>query len=150
MNTLAAFLATAGFAVYATPLVLTALNLVRLQRAQKSPLGTIRLIRSLGPLLGIALGLCIFGFLFGVWLDHGGFDWPETQKGSATLITFLVMWVSNIKLEIWTLEPLRKLDPNPPEKPEDINAYRIAVKRFTTHLVLHTSAVLGFAVLNWT
>ena len=147
---MATFLATAGFTVYATPLVLTTLNLVRLQRIKQSPIPTIRRIRGLGPLLGIALGICIFGFLFGVWLDHGGFDWPETYKGSATLITFMVMWVSNIKLEIWTLEPLRKLDPNPSKQPADMNAYLSAVKRYRTHLVLHSSAVLGFAVLNWT
>jgi hypothetical protein len=150
MHTLATIFATAGFAIYGAPLVLTAFNLVRLRNAEQSPLGTIRIIRSLGPILGVALGMSIFGTLWGVWMDHGTFEWPDTHKGSAALVTFLVMWVSNIKLEIWTLEPLRKLDSNIPEDPPNMSAFIDGVQQYRTHLVLHCSAIIGFAILNWT
>ena len=150
MDTLATILETAGFAIYGTPLFLTAVSLIRLQSTKGDPLRTIRAIRMVGPILGIALGAAIFGGLWGIWLEHGSFDWPTGQKDSAALITFFVMWVSNVKLEVWTLEPLRKLDSDLPSEPPDRAAFLAAVDRYRNHLVLHCAAIGGFAILNWT
>lgn len=150
MDTLAAILKNAGFAIYGIPLLLTAMNLLRVKRNESDLLGTIRAIRSVGPILGLALGATIFGGLWGIWLEYGSFDWPSDQRDSAALVTFFVMWVSNIKLEIWTLEPLRKLDPDPPAVPADMEAFLAAVQRYNNHLILHCAAIVGFAILSWT
>ena len=95
------------------------------------------------------MGLCILGAAGGIWLDHGAFDWPgEDQARSATLITFLVLWVSNIKLEIWTLEPLRQLDSDMPASPPDAEAFSSAVKSYLAHLTVHSILIIAVATFN--
>ena len=67
----------------------------------------------LGPVLGLSLGTLIFGGLGVHYLSFDGFVWswdtPENQTVAIKHLIFLVFWVSHFHLEIWTQEPLRKL-----------------------------------------
>ena len=67
----------------------------------------------LGPVLGLSLGALILGGL-GLHYHHaGGFTWSmassEDQLTATKHLLFLIFWVSHFHLEIWTQEPLRKL-----------------------------------------
>ncbi|MEC7241851.1 MAG: hypothetical protein VXW32_11515 [Myxococcota bacterium] len=68
---------------------------------------------ALGPVLGLSLGALILGGLGLHYHIAGGFNWsfatPETQRTATTHLLFLVFWISHFHLEIWTIEPLRKL-----------------------------------------
>ena len=59
-------------------------------------------------------------------------------------LSFLGLWVSNIRLEIWTLDPLRLLDTG---GITDEVAYAAAAKVLTRHLVFHGALVVCTLVL---
>ena len=67
---------------------------------------------SWGPVFGLALGFAIFSALGVKWIADGHF-WLSLNGESNALFSIgvvigFVLWVSNIVLEIWTLEPIRK------------------------------------------
>ena len=68
---------------------------------------------ALGPVLGLSLGALILGGLGVHYHEAGGFHWdfdtPETKQTAIKHLVFLMFWVSHFHLEIWTQEPLRKL-----------------------------------------
>jgi hypothetical protein len=141
----------AGFILYALPILWCTLVLIRSSVAENT-VEPLRLYRRLGPLLGISLGVCIVGAIAGFWLDHGTFelDWSTatSRRETATIATFFIVWISNIKLEVWTLEPVRKADNNPPHPPADMANFGLAVEGLKKHLALHSIGLISVAILS--
>ena len=151
MRDLAHIFQLVGFWLYALPILWCAGTLL-VKREVHANIGTLRRFQTLGPLLGLSLGGCIFGAIVGTWMDHGEFsmDW-SSQEGrleAAALISFFAVWVSNIKLEIWTLEPVRKLDNRVPDLPERSEAFEQAVGSLRLHLALHSLGIISVIVLS--
>ena len=109
----------------------------------------VRTYRAWGPALGLSLGACIFGLLGGHWLQYGAFDWgwstSAEQLDTVAWLAFLLMWASNIKLEIWTLEPLRKLDKD--GQITDKAAFSEAAAGLSKHMMLHATLVVSVVIL---
>lgn len=150
MEPLANVLQNLGFLGYGGPMVAFTLLIAAGDRIPHlKPWDVIRTYRAWGAGFGLSLGLCVLGGLSLYYLRTGGFSWgwdtSEEQVVTGTFLAFLAMWVSNIKLEIWTLDPLRKLDPN--GVVSDEAAYRAAAASLRNHLVVHSLLVLLVAVL---
>jgi len=155
MRLAATLLQDLGFLLYAGPLIAMAILIALCTRISGLPdHAAVRTYRAWGPGLGLSLGACIVGTVLGHWLDHGSFDLgPDTPARPwmvAVYGVFLASWVSNIKLEIWTLEPLRKLDSDAPAPPPDAAAYSAATTRLSRHMMLHAGLLLTVAVLEIT
>ncbi|MFT5685093.1 MAG: MFS family permease, partial [Myxococcota bacterium] len=145
MLTAAQILQNLGFLLYGGPLVAftiliaTADALPHMKRWD-----LVRSYRAWGPGLGISLGASIFGMLVAYWLEHGSFSWgwstPDEVQILAAWLTFFVLWVSNLKLEVWTLEPLRKLDSD--GIVQDEAAYTAATGRLLRHMWFQTVIIL--------
>lgn len=111
----------------------------------------VRCFQAWGPGFGLSLGTLIFAILYLRWQQFGEFSlyWStahDQQQSIAILIGF-VGWVSNLVLEVWTIDPLRKLDATP-ETPQ----YQAAFTKFRTHLFLHVLvwSVASFAFISST
>jgi len=151
MRDLANILQLVGFGLYALP-ILWCTALLLWKGEHPDIVVPLRHFRKFGPVLGLSLGACILGALVGIWMDHGEFtfNW-STDHGrlsGAAVITFFAVWVSNIKLEIWTLEPVRKLDHQPPQQPSDMPAFFRAVGSLRTHLMLHSVGLVSVVILS--
>lgn len=113
-----------------------------------APTTAVRAYRAWGPGLGISLGLTVLSALAAHWLRIGAWSWaPGDGLGWLGLLAWLAFfgaWVSNIVLEVWTLEPLRKLDP--PEGIRDTTAWNDARVRLEQHLLLQ-SLFVGLTAL---
>ncbi len=99
----------------------------------------LRTYRAFGPGLGLSLGLTIFAALVAHYGTAGGFVWSTSAEtggwpGLLAWIVFLVAWVSNIRLEVWTLEPIRKLDPHGTGQSTNAAALDRATQSVTRHL----------------
>jgi len=109
----------------------------------------IRTYRRFGVGLGLSLGATIFGMLVAYYLEHGAFRWgwqtPTEQVTLAAWLTFLVMWISNIRLEIWTLDPLRMLDVEGIITNE--TEYRASARVLLSHLFVHSGLIVLAMVL---
>ncbi|MCB9791908.1 MAG: hypothetical protein H6741_04200 [Alphaproteobacteria bacterium] len=86
-------------------------------RQRLSPLSSedvVRAWRAWGPGLGLSMGTLILTGVLMHYLRVGGFTWPtdtpaqQLRAGADAL--FLLLWFSSFHLEIWTLDPCRKLD----------------------------------------
>ena len=103
------YLQNAGFVLYLVPYLWFGLVSLRHKADSTAATTSARRFLSMGPLLGLSLGACIFGALAGIWLGHGEFSWANASTVEITLqLVFGITWVSNIKFEVWTLEPSRK------------------------------------------
>ena len=69
----------------------------------------IKSFQSFGVILGLSLGATILPSIALLWFERGNF-YPSSTIEMVGWIIGLCMWVSNIILEIWTLDPLRKDD----------------------------------------
>ena len=151
MRDLAQFCQYTGFLLYAVSMFWCAFAVLRASTEEAS-LVRLRRFRSIGPLLGLSLGACIFGTLVGIWMDYGEFTlrWttPIERTESAMYMTFFAVWVSNIKLEIWTLDPLRKLDPDPVVIPPIKPPLSTAIQTTRRHIALHTVGILAVVILR--
>lgn len=65
--------------------------------------------RKFGVILGLSLGTTILSSVVLTWFDRVSF-YPQSTLETIGLGIGFVMWVSNIILEIWTLDPVRKFD----------------------------------------
>jgi len=140
-----------GFLLYGGPLIAFAVLIALAPRIPGlAPEAAVRTFRAWGPGLGLALGATILGALSARWLEHGTFSWStETHAARldlASWLAFLALWVSNIKLEVWTLQPLRSLDP--PDGITDAADYRAATRSLTRHLGVHAALVVVVLVLT--
>jgi hypothetical protein len=137
-----------GFLLYGGPMVAFAVLVVlrdRLPGAASHEV--IRTYRSWGPGLGLSLGACVFGALAAHWLTYGAFDWTlDRPLEAAAWLMFLLMWMSNIQLEVWTLEPLRKLDRD--RGLADPAQYADKSPRLARHMGVQAALVLFVAVLG--
>ena len=150
MPLLAHLLQNLGFLLYGGPMVAFAILVAASGRIpHMQPWDIVRTYRSWGAGFGLSLGACVLGGLIRYYLMHHAFTWdmdtPEHTGVLLTFTTFLLIWISNIKLEIWTLEPLRKLDQN--GLVSDTDAYRAATARLSRHMALHALLVLVVAGL---
>jgi hypothetical protein len=146
MLTAAQILQNLGFLLYGGPLVaFTVLITARSAIPHMKAWDLVRSYRAWGPGLGISLGVSIFGMLTAYYLEHGSFSWgwssPEEVQILAAWLTFFVLWVSNLKLEVWTLEPLRRLDRG--GIVSDEAAYQTATGRLLRHMWLHAVLILA-------
>ena len=140
-----------GFLLYGGPMfAFTAVIALSGRVPGIEPVSAFRAYRTWGPGFGLALGATIFGGLVARWLEQGGFSWtwdtPAAQVDLGLSLAFLVLWVSNIKLEIWTLQPLRTLD-DPAAGVVDGDAYTQATASLARHMVVHSVLVLAVFVL---
>lgn len=114
-----------------------------------TPWDVVRVYRAWGAGFGLSLGGCIFGGLLGYWLRTGAFSWGfgggQESLSSATFLVFFALWASNLILEVWTLEPLRKLDQGGVVKDEA--AYREGAGRLSRHMTLQALLCVTVAVL---
>lgn len=136
----------AGVTVYGGSLVAFAALL--LARRHLAPLDTVAIVRTWrawGAGLGLSLGALIFSGLALHYLDRGAFTWPtvslQDKLFAAKNLIFLVLWFSSFHLEIWTLDPARKLDG--PEGVRDAAAYEACARR----VALQAAANAGLFLL---
>ena len=71
----------------------------------------LRWFRKFGVILGISLGGSILPSIVLLWFERGHYYTQSTLETVAIGFAFS-LWVSNIILEIWTLDPIRKYDLN--------------------------------------
>lgn len=150
MQTAALLLQNLGFLLYGGPMVAFAILVAAAYWIPNvRPWDVVRVYRSWGAGFGLALGACILGGLARYYLDHGSFTWgwstPDERLVLGTFLAFLAMWISNIKLEIWTLDPLRKLDQN--GVVSDTAAWDAAHARLARHMARQAFLVVLVAVL---
>jgi len=147
-------LALLGETLYAGPLMAFAMLLLfRGRVADGSSERVIRVYRAWGPGQGLAMGALILGNAGLYYLEQGAFDWSfDTPVDICVAIqhgVFLLLWISSFHLEIWTLEPCRKLDAE--GQISDRVAYERAARRVTIQvcanvLLLVACGGLGLAV----
>jgi putative copper export protein len=123
---------------------LTAFAVLLSMRHRLSPLrpeDVMRTFRAWGAGLGLSMGALILSGLLIRFLQDGGFAWPADTDADvlrrAKAILFLVLWVSSFHLEIWTLEPCRKLDQG--GVIQDAAAYEATSRRVNAQLWLNTA-----------
>jgi len=130
METIALVLKHAGFALYALPILGTTLALtVRWTGPWERPLGR---FMALGPILGLSLGAAILGGLAEFWFRESGFPLLSEPHRLHT-IAFGFLWLSNLQLEVWTLEPVRKASNG--------DEFNDAARRLRAHLWVHSAAI---------
>jgi hypothetical protein len=116
-----------------------------------APATAVRAFRAWGPGAGLTLGFAIFGALLERWARTGAFRWtfdtPSAQLESAAWIVFFAFWVHNVRVEVWTLEPLRRLDP-PDRGITDAPAWEQAWRRLTRAVLVQAAAGLAVLVLG--
>lgn len=149
--TLAELLHDLGMLLYAGPfLAFTILFAVRgrLQGLEAWHLG--RLWRAWGAGLGLAMGAWVLGLLMRHYLVVGSFTWGwSTVWEGMTLaahLVFFALWVWNVRVEVWSLEPLRKLDPK--EGVKDPQAYQAATGRLHRDMIVQGVLLLTYVVLD--
>jgi hypothetical protein len=138
-----------AFAIYTGPMVaFSVLTLAQPKISGLSPETLTRTFRAWGPGFGISLGIAVFSALATHYDQRGAFTWGPNGGGDswelAHWLLFLFVWISNIKLEVWTLEPLRQLD----QKGEIKDQHRFfqASRSLAGHLALHAS---GAVIVLW-
>lgn len=112
----------------------------------------LRTFQGFGPGFGLSLGAAVFGALTAHVGDVGAFSWGLDSAtgglpGALAWVVFLGLWASNIKLEVWTLEPLRKLDPDGTGVANDAAALDQATRSVVRHLSLQAGLVAAVVVL---
>lgn len=138
--TLATLLRDLAFVVYAGGITTFALLANLSARVGGPPTANVlRMYRAFGPGLGISLGITIFCALLAHYGTAGAFSWDTSSAtggwpGLLAWLAFFVTWVSNIQLEVWTLEPIRKLDPEGTGQAVDAAALDRATQRVGRHL----------------
>ena len=96
-----------------------------------------KLFSQFGVGFGLSLTVWIYSTIVIQYLSEGHF-FPSPQE-NPWLIAALIMWVSNIKLEIWTLDPIRKnKDPILPQK---------YMRSLRSHLSVHTLLIALVEIL---
>lgn len=112
--------------------------------------GVMRVFRAWGPGLGLSMGALILGGAVMHFRTHGGFVWPtdtlSQQLTVAQHLVFLLLWASSFHLEIWTLDPVRKLSPE--HQVGDRNAYEAACSKATKQALFNATLFLVCGTLG--
>jgi hypothetical protein len=153
LASLAELIRDLGFLVYGgSMLSFTALVTAAARRSALSSPVVVRAYQAWGPGLGLSLGAVVFGALAAHYLRVGAWSWvPSTGIGWTGLgawLALFALWVSNVVLEVWTLEPLRKLPPPGPDAP-DAAGWNDARVKLEGHMQLQSGLVLLSFVLAW-
>lgn len=148
---LASLLHWLGVLFYGGPLLLFAVLMpVAAHVAAGDPRQVDRVYRLAGPISGLGLGVLILGGLTRLYLRNGGFTWPHATAADRWMLAkhgvFFVLWVNYTILEVWTLEPLRRLDGS--TSTDDEMAYGVARRKVSTHLVFNAALLLVVLVLG--
>ena len=111
----------------------------------------LRSFEGMGVILGLGLGGSIYTFLFLIFsfnTNDGQFVWPEDQMFYALLVTFFVTWVHNVRLEIWSLEPMRirDLSMQQPDLVASDNS-DATTRKIRSSLILHGALVAAVRIL---
>ena len=136
----ALFLRDLGFLVYGGGIFAFALlSLLSARLGGPSTALILRVYRAFGPGLGLGLGATVLGALTFHYGTVGAFTWGAEAAtggavGFASWLVFFGIWASNIQLEVWTLEPLRKLDPDGSGQATDATRLDKATKSVVRHL----------------
>jgi len=85
---------------------------------------------------GLALTLWIYSSIALQYLSDGHF-YPNIKE-ALWIPAALLMWISNIKLEIWTLDPIRK-NKSP--------ALKQHIRSLRMHLTLHSLLIISVHIL---
>ncbi len=142
-----------GMVLYAGPMVaFSVLVALRRRLPHMQPWDVIRTYRAFGAGLGLSMGAWVFGLLLGYYIDHGAFAWsfdsPAARWTSARFLVFLALWAWNLRVEVWSLEPLRKLDQR--GVVADPAAYGAAAGRLLRDMGLQSVLCLAYVVLTAT
>ena len=127
-----------AWALYIGPMVaFTVLFILHSQIKSVSLKGLVDTFMLWGAGFGLSLGALIFSLLLSRWQQYGEFVlyWSQTSdhlQTSAITIAFLA-WISNMVLEVWTLDPLRKLSER-----ADTPEYLLAFEKLRRHMVVHS------------
>ncbi len=142
-----------GQVLYAGPMVAFTLILVghRIVPYVRTE-DVVRVYRTWGPGFGFSLGAWVFGLLGTRYLDQGEFTWPFGTTAeildSVGWILFFLMWANNCRLEVWTMDPVRKADKDG-EGIVDRGRFDAAVANMRTVLLTQCILLVG-AVSLWT
>ena len=122
-----------GWLLYAGPMIAFAI-LVQLHPT------SIESFQKWGVGFGLSLAVWIYTSIAIQYIAHSTF-YPDLTS-NPWIIVAIGMWISNIKLEIWTMDPIRKKN--------DISSDSliIAQKKLKTHLALHAIFVMAVHILH--
>ena len=95
--------------------------------------------RKFGVILGLSLGATLLPSIALIWFERGSYYPQSTIETIGCAIGF-GMWVSNMVLEIWTLDPIRKYDLGILDDQYNIEAKR---NKALTHIRLHALLCIG-------
>lgn len=137
---LANIIGAGGFLIYAMFFLVIGWNAIFNKDLDKAK-AQLDSLTKIGPILGLSLGACIFGLLAAILIDDGGFSWDaftpyRTRVGTA----FGLMWLSNIKFEIWTLDAVRNMEADSSEAVSP-SAIRTVHRHLWVHCLLIISVV---------
>jgi len=151
LTTLAQILHDLGMMLYAGPFVaFTVLIALGRHLPHMQPWDVVRTYRAWGAGLGLAMGAWVLGLLARHYLVSGGFTWGWLNLWQgftlASHLVFLALWIWNVRVEVWSLEPLRRLD----EKGQiaDPVAYAAATGRLVRDMAFQSALLIAYIVLE--
>ena len=95
--------------------------------------------RIFGVILGLSLGATLLPSIIIIWFERGSY-YPQSTLETIGCAVGLGMWISNMVLEIWTLDPIRKYDLGILDEKQDIAVKR---GRALTHIRVHALFCIG-------
>ena len=95
--------------------------------------------RKFGVILGLSLGTTLLSSIVTIWFERGTY-YPQTSIESLGAGIGFGMWVSNIILEIWTLDPIRKNDLGILDEEHNIETKQ---RKALSHIRLHALLCIG-------
>ena len=122
-----------GWLLYAGPMIAFAI-LVRIQSS------SIDSFQKWGVGFGLSLALWVYTCIAIQYVHHSTF-YPDIQS-NPWIPAAIVMWISNIKLEIWTLDPIRK------KNDISLESLNHAQQKLKNHLAIHALFVIAVHVLH--
>jgi len=144
MQTTLLLLRDASWLLYAGPMIgFTLLICVSNQENKRVLVNSFQLF---GPIFGISLGTCIFAALGLEWITYEDFSlrWENSRevRFSIGVLVGFAMWISNFILEIWTLDPFRKISAE-----TTAQNMKSLIQKLKGHLLLHTSLIIAITIL---
>lgn len=133
MLSLLPILQSIGWLLYAGPMISFAI-LVRLQPA------SIESFQRWGVGFGLSLAVWVYTSIAIQYIKYDTF-YPELQS-NPWIIAAIIMWISNIKLEIWTLDPIRK------KNDSSSDSLLVAEQKLKNHLAVHALFVIAVHLLK--
>jgi hypothetical protein len=147
MNQLLLTLSTFFWSMYFGPML--AFTVILMGKKYLFPLKTESIVRTYqawGAGFGLSLGAFIFTNIYLRWQQYGEFAlyWslPNDQLLSLSIILGFFAWISNLILEVWSLDPLRKMNGTT----YDNTDYESVFLKFRRHLLAHCALCASFGL----